>query len=96
MTEHTRLTDPNFNRIVSLAEAEAHDANIRSNDAFVAAMARATLRKKEKAVPGTFVDHTPPIHAVRIRAEVLLSACGSPGQMCIETSGAPSGTQTLR
>jgi hypothetical protein len=85
-----------FDRQVTLSEAAHHDANVRSNDLFVAAMARATIRKKEKAVPGTFVDKSPPLNARRIRGDASLSACGSPAALCTETGARGDNGQTLR
>jgi hypothetical protein len=54
-----------FDRQVSLSESLHHKANIASNDAFVLAMASAVRRRKEKVIPGTFVDTTPNLFARR-------------------------------
>lgn len=73
-----------------------HEANIAANDRFVAAVAKAVLRGKEKARPGTFVDLTEPIYHKRIRPEPFISACGSPAALCIEGGGAASGAETMK
>lgn len=90
------LESRDFDQYLSLSEKAERAAAIASNDAFVLAMGRAVRRGRETAKPGTFVDLTPPIGAIRIRGEVLMSACGSPAAMCLETGGAPSGAETMK
>jgi hypothetical protein len=85
-----------FNNFISLSEAEMRKQDIRANDAFTLAMQRAIKRGRETARPGTFVDRSSPVGALRIRGEVAISACGSPAAMCLETSGAPNGTQAMK
>ena len=74
-----------FDNMVLISERAHHVANIASNDAFVAAMARAVLKKKEKAVPGTFKDFSPMTPAaMRLgRTDLLHSPVGSPAAMCV-------------
>lgn len=74
-----------FDTLVSQSEAEHRRANIASNDAFVAAMARAVIRKKEKVTAGTFKDFSPMTPAaLRLgRADLLHSPVGSPAAMCV-------------
>lgn len=55
---------------------------LRSDDAFILAMAKAVKRGKETAVAGTFVDTTPPFRARRIRGAAASSLAGSPAAMC--------------
>lgn len=88
--------DIDFSRALSATDRGYRDSIIAANDKFIALMARSVIKGKEKAVAGTFVDTTPPIHARRIRGEVPMSACGSPAAMCTDIGGAPSGAQTLR
>jgi len=76
-----------YDRYLSVSEAATHAAAVASNDAFVLAMAKAVKRGREKVVPGTFVDLTPPVGALRIRGDVVMSACGSPAAMCMESGG---------
>jgi hypothetical protein len=83
------LESNDFDRYLSLSEKEQRSAAIASNDAFILAMARAVRKGCEKAIPGTFKDHTPS-NARRIYADVSVSACGSPAAMCLE-SGSRSG-----
>lgn len=90
-----KLEARDFETYLSLSEKSARDEAIKSNDAFILAMAKAVKRGREKVKPGTFVDPTP-TYARRIRGDVAISACGSPAAMCLESSGAPSGAQTLK
>jgi len=91
-----KLESRDFDHYVSLSEKAARDAAMASNDAFVLAMAKAVSRGREKAIPGTFVDPTPPIGARRIRGEIAMSACGSPAAMCVERGHRGGGTETLK
>jgi len=59
-----------FDRQVSLSEANQHQANISSNDAFILAMAKAVRKGKEKVKVGVRVESTPSIFARRIRGDV--------------------------
>lgn len=79
----TRHAD--FETLVTNSEREHHEANMASNDAFVAAMARAVLKKKEKVTPGTFKDFSPMSPAaIRLgRTDLWQSCVGSPAQMCV-------------
>lgn len=74
-----------FDNMTLISERTHHVANIASNDAFIAAMARAVLKKKEKVTPGTFKDTSPMTPAaIRLgRADLLHSPVGSPAQMCV-------------
>jgi hypothetical protein len=90
------LEGADFDRYLSISERAAHDAAVASNDAFILAMARAVKRGREKVTPGTFVDTSPPIGALRIRGDVVMSACGSPAAMCMEQGGAHSGAASMK
>jgi hypothetical protein len=85
-----------YDQLISLSEKAAREDAIKSNDAFILAMARAVRRGREKAVPGTFVDTTAPIGARRITGDILMSACGSPSAMCVESAVAQAGAQTMK
>lgn len=91
-----KLDGPNFDHYLSLAEKEAHHAAVTSNDAFVAAMQKAVRRGRENVTEGTFVDHTPPIGAKRLRGILPMSACGSPAAMCMESGGAHIGAEAMK
>lgn len=93
ITDHDTI---DFNRILSKEDKDERDAAIASNDAFIAAMIRAGAKGRERVTPGTFVDHTPPIYARRIRGEIQMSACGSPARMCAEIGARGDGAQTLK
>lgn len=81
----TAAAPKSFNRHSPSCEEQAfREQALRSDDAFVLAMARAVRRGKERAVPGTFKDTTPPINARRIRQAAAVSACGSPAALCAE------------
>jgi ABC-type sugar transport system substrate-binding protein len=90
-----KLEGADYDRWLSQSEVTAHNAVIASNDAFVLAMAKAVKRGREKAVPGTYVDTTPPIGALRIRGDIIMSACGSPAAMCME-GGAQIGAEAMK
>lgn len=90
------LESRDFDRYTSLSEQAARDAAMAANGAFHAAMTIAIRRGRENAKPGTYVDTTPPIGAIRIRGEIAISACGSPAQMCMEIGGAPSGAESMK
>ena len=84
-----------FSRTLTVGDREYRDSLIAANDRFIALMARAVIKGKEKAVAGTHVDNSPRVFRV-IRGEAPMSACGSPAAMCTDVGGAPSGAQTLR
>jgi hypothetical protein len=88
MSHHTaQLEASEFDRWLTLSEKAAHDAAVKNNDAFSAAMNRAIRRGKVKVAPGTFVDTTPST-AHRIRGDVVMaSGCGSPAAMCVDSGG---------
>jgi hypothetical protein len=90
------LESRDFDRYLSLSEKSAHDEAIAANDAFTAAMNKAIGKRREKATPGTFVDHTPPIGAKRLYGDVIMSPCGSPAAMCMESGGAQAGAETMK
>lgn len=90
---HIAIED--FDRYLSLSERAHHDAAVASNDAFTAAMNQAIERGKVKVTAGTYVDTTPPIGALRIRGEVLMSISGSPAAMCMEASVPQIGSVAL-
>lgn len=91
----SQLERIDFDRYLNDSEKLVRQAALASNDAFVAAMNGAITRRREKAVPGTFVDLTPAIGAFRIRGDVLMSLSGSPAQMCIEASVPQIGSVAL-
>lgn len=95
MTDNAN-TIVDFDLYLSLSAQAAQDAAIASNEAFVLAMAKAVQRGREKATPGTFVDLTPPIGALRIRGAVPFSYCGSPAAMCMERGDRHGGAITLK
>lgn len=74
-----------------IVEKLEREARVAADDAFVLAMKAAVAAGHEKAVHGTFVDHTPPIGVRRIYGEVILSVCGSPAAMCAESAGTMDG-----
>lgn len=88
------LENVDFDKYLSLSEKAERDAAIASNDAFIAAMTRASAKGREKVTPGTYVDRSPPIGARFVRAIAPISACGSPAAMCIER-GNPDGGAPL-
>ncbi|MCS3725452.1 hypothetical protein [Bradyrhizobium betae] len=83
-----------FDKYLTLSEKAQRDAAIASNDAFIAAMTKASAKGRERVRPGTYVDTTPPLGAHFIRAIAPHSACGSPAAMCIER-GNPDGGAPL-
>lgn len=91
----TRSTHYDVNCPVVIAKLE-HQARLDADDAFVSAMKAAIARGDEKAVHGTFVDHTPPIGVRRIYGDVILSVCGSPAAMCAERGGNAAGAETMK
>jgi len=91
-----KLEGADYDRWLSQSEVAAHNAVVASNDAFILAMAKAVKRGREKVTPGTFVDTSPPIGALRIRGDVVMSACGSPAAMCMEQGGAHSGAESMK
>ena len=92
----TRDDAVTFNRILSKEDKDERDALLRSDEAFIAAMKKASAKGREKVTPGTFVDTTPPIYSRRIRGDIQMSACGSPARMCAEIGARGDGAQTLR
>lgn len=94
---------------LQLDEPESHDdklfsryqhhrqaAAVAADAAFVRAMTRAVRRGREKAVPGTYVDDTPPIGHKRLYGTFPISACGSPAAMCATSGGSQSGAETMK
>lgn len=90
------LEHVDFDQYVTISEREERAANVAANDAFIAAMTRASARGREKAKPGTFVDPTPPVGAKRFRGEMIMSACGSPARLCTEVGARGDGAQTMK
>lgn len=90
------LESQDFEKYITLSEKAAHDAAVKSNDAFILAMARAVKRGRENVKVGTYVDTSPPIGARRIYGDVIMSPCGSPSAMCAESGGAPGGAEALK
>lgn len=85
-----------FDKYISLSEQTARKSLIASNDAFTLAMEKAASRGREKVRPGTFVENSPAIGALRIRGDVILSSCGSPAQMCMEQGGSQIGAEAMK
>jgi hypothetical protein len=83
-----------FDKYLTLSERAERDANIASNEAFIARMTKASAKGRERVTPGTYVDLSPPIGHIFIRAIAPHSACGSPAAMCIER-GNPDGGAPL-
>lgn len=77
-------------------EKHLYAETMKANSAFVAAMNLQIKRGREKVKVGTYVDTSPPINAVRIRGDVIFSACGSPSAMCLEVGSHDGGAQTLK
>lgn len=90
------LEHVDFDQYVTLSEKEARSANRAADDAFIAAVMKAAAKGRENVNPGVYIDNSPPINARRIRAEVPLSACGSPARMCAEVGARGDGAQTMR
>lgn len=91
-----KLESDDFETYVSFTEKAARAEVIAADDAFVKAMNKAIKRGREKVSPGTFVDTSAPIGAIRIRGEVIYSACGSPAAMCLESGDHHGGAETLK
>lgn len=91
-----KLECQDFDRYLSLSEKEGRSAAMASNDAFILAMANAVKRGKEKARPGTYVDHSPAIGARRMYGDAPMSCCGSPAAMCMEAGGTHSGAEAMK
>lgn len=91
-----KLESADFDKYLSLSERVAHSEALSANDAFTKAMNGAVKRGREKVRPGTYVDLSPPTGHVRIRGEVIFSACGSPAQMCLEAGDHHGGAGTLK
>jgi len=64
-----KLESRDFDRYLTASEKEQRAAAIASNDAFILAMAKAVRAGQERAIPGTFKDHSP-TQARRIRETV--------------------------
>lgn len=79
----SKLEGADYDRWLSQSERVAHDAVMASNDAFMLAMAKAVKRGREKVTAGTYVDDTPPIGALRIRGDGVMSLYGSPAALCM-------------
>lgn len=92
----SRLETLDFDRYLTLAEKAAHAVAVAANEAFTAAMNKAVTKGREHATAGTYVDETPPIGALRLYGILPFSGCGSPGAMCMEAGGAPSGAETMK
>ena len=88
-----RLT---FDQYITQSEKITTEAAVASNDAFVAAMQKAIKRGREKVKAGTYVDTTPNYGARRIQGDVLMSSCGSPAAMCLESGGAAIGAEAMK
>jgi hypothetical protein len=73
-----------------LQEAAAREHAEKADAAFVARMMRAISSGRETAEPGTFVDHTAPLRAMRFTRMPVRSCCGSPADMCADI-GKPGG-----
>ena len=67
-------------------ESEEIEARRTQDEAFQAALRRAIRRGREAAVEGVFVDETPPVGVMRFHPSLRTSVCGSPAQMCADTS----------
>lgn len=88
--------ESDFDRYLSLSEKEHRTASVAANDAFIAAMKKQIGRGREKVKAGTFVDQSPAISARRMYGEVLMSSCGSPAAMCLESGGSQAGAETMK
>jgi hypothetical protein len=86
-----KLESGDFDSYLSLSEKEERRAAVASNEAFTLAMNAAVKRGREKVTAGTYVDTSPPIGHIRIRGEVIYSACGSPSAMCLEVGSHDGG-----
>lgn len=80
-TETEEIHDP---QIWSKYQKAQRAAAVAANDAFVAALAGAIAKGRERAVPGTVVDTTPALYHKRVRADAPVSMCGSPAALCVE------------
>lgn len=92
----SRLDDRDFDAYHSLSASAQRETALASNDAFTTAMNKAIRKGREKVRAGTFVDHSPPIGALRIRGEIAMSSCGSPAAMCVDTAIAAGGAGTMK
>jgi len=97
MKPTTMLEDDDFDEDIhpQAAAQRRRAATIAADEAFIKALTKAIRRKRERATPGTHVDLTPPINAVRIRPEIPMSCIGSPAAMCA-ASGSPDGGGPLQ
>lgn len=73
--------------VEDLTESELRVQRVLTNGAFVGRMLRAISKGRESAIPGTFVDLTPPIGAKRYQPEPSRSPCGSSAAMCLLAGG---------
>lgn len=80
----SKLEGVDYDRWLSQSERAAHDAVMASNNAFMLAMAKAVKCGREKVTAGTYIDDSPPIGALRIRGDIVMSPCGSPAAMCMK------------
>ena len=80
----------------NVSQQHARMRRVLTNGAFVNLMIEAIAKGKETARPGTFVDLTPPISAIRLRGTVPMSHCGSPAAMCVESGSDHGGAETLK
>ena len=92
----SQLDQPQFDRIVSLSEANVREETQRTDEAFAAAMNREIKCGRIKARPGTFVDRSPHYGARRIHGDAPHSSCGSPAAMCLEASGDGNGVWSTK
>lgn len=91
-----KLETFDFDKYLSLSEKTERASAVAANDAFIRAMANAVKRGREKAKSGTYIDHSPAIYARRIRADMILSACGSPAALCMESGGSHIGAEAMK
>lgn len=91
-----KLEARDFDQWITLSEKASREAVFVANDAFTAAMNKQIKRGREKAKPGTYVDRTPAIGAVRIHGDVIFSPCGSPAALCAETAQQGGAIETLK
>ena len=91
-----KLEDRDFDKWLSQSELAAREEAMRSNDAFVAALAAAARRGRENVKAGIYVDPTPPVGARRIFAASPVSACGSPAAMCLENAVHEIGAEVMK
>ncbi|QPF81620.1 hypothetical protein IC762_17485 [Bradyrhizobium genosp. L] len=96
VTDIKTMSPAEFDRWLSKSELQAKEQAEAADDAFVAALKKATARGREKATFGTFVDTTPLPFAKRFRPEPRVSISGSPAAMCASSTGDPLGARVLQ